>query len=172
MLTLQTTRLDLVACTEQVARAAGGGKRQLESLIGVPVAEAWLDDEGRNLLTYYAHWLTADASRLGWGLWLIILREQRVMIGTAGFKGHPDHAGKIEIGYGIDAAYRRQGYTSEAAQALINWAFNDDQVNFIIAECLTTNIGSMRVLEKLGMTRLNVTGAYFNWRLDRPDANT
>lgn len=171
MLTLQTTRLDLVACTQQVARAAGGGKRQLESLIGVPVAQAWLEEEGRNLLSYYAHWLSADASGAGWGLWLIIPREKRVMIGTAGFKGQPDYAGKIEIGYGIDAEYRRQGYTSEAAQALINWAFNNDQVNIITAECLTNNIGSMRVLEKLGMTRLNITGAYLNWRLERPQAD-
>ncbi|MDX2162422.1 MAG: GNAT family N-acetyltransferase [bacterium] len=169
MLTLQTERLDLVACPEQVARAAFGGTRQLETLVGAKIAREWLDDEGRGLLNYYWHMISADPTNLGYGLWMIIHRTDKVMFGTAGFKGKPNSAGIIEIGYGIDKAYRRQGYTFEAAHALVNWGFAQPNVTAVTADCLTTNLGSIRVLEKLGMARTGLVGSYLQWRLEKPE---
>lgn len=167
MLTLQTERLILVACPEQVAKAAYAGKRQLETLIGAKIAETWLEDEGRGLLNYYWYMISRDPSALGYGLWMIIHRADQVMFGTAGYKGRPDSTGMIEIGYGIDAAYRRQGYTFEAARALIDWGFAQPGITRVTADCLTNNLGSIRVLEKLGMTRTGVAGAYIQWRMDK-----
>ena len=167
MLTLQTERLDLIACPERVAKGALGGARQLETLVGAKIARDWLEDEGRGLLRYYWHFIQTDPSAMGYGLWLITHRTDRVMFGTAGFKGKPDADGVIEIGYGIDKTYRRQGYTYEAAKALVEWAFTQEGVRTVIAECLHYNLGSIRVLEKLGMTRLGETGSYINWRLDK-----
>lgn len=168
MLTLQTERLDLVACPEQVAHAAYSGLRQLETLIGAKIATEWLEDEGRGLLNYYWHMINNDATALGYGLWLIIHRADKTMFGTAGFKGKPDANGMIEIGYGIDKHYRRQGYTFEAASALVQWGFAQPGVSLITADCLTTNLGSIRVLEKLGMERTGLIGSYIQWRLEKP----
>lgn len=168
MFTLQTERLTLTACSEKIAKAAYGGKRQLEVLVGAKIAEKWLEDEGRGLLNYYWYMISRDNNLIGYGLWLIIHRADQVMIGTAGFKGKPDENGSIEIGYGIDVAYRRQGYTYEAARALIEWGFAQPNVNQITADCLTTNLGSIRVLEKLGMTRTGMAGSYIQWKLGKP----
>ncbi len=170
MLRLQTDRLDLVAGSEQAAQAAKGGIRQLESIIGVKVAQPWFEEEGSALMTYYAYLITANPNMIGYGLWLIIERADKTMIGTAGFKGLPDDNGMIEIGYGIDAHYRRQGYTFEAARALIDWAFTQPGVRVVTAECLTNNLGSIRVLEKLGMERTGIVGSYIKWRLPKPEA--
>jgi len=167
MLTLETERLILTACPEQVAKAAYAGKRQLEVLVGAKIAEKWLEDEGRGLLNYYWYMVSRDTDLMGYGLWLIVHRADQMMIGTAGFKGKPDENGGIEIGYGIDAAYRRQGYTYEAARALIDWGFAQSGVTRVTADCLTTNHGSIRVLEKLGMTRTGMAGSYIQWRLDK-----
>jgi ribosomal-protein-alanine N-acetyltransferase len=38
----------------------------------------------------------------------------------------------------------------------------------VIAECLPDNVGSIRVLEKLGMQRTGIEGMYIKWKLDKP----
>jgi RimJ/RimL family protein N-acetyltransferase len=52
----------------------------------------------------------------------------------------------------IDAAHRGKGYAGEAAQALINYAFNDMHLIRIIATTDFDNHASQRVMQKLGMT--------------------
>lgn len=168
MLRLSTPRLELFPCPPAVARIAYGTRRQLETVLSAPVAADWLDSDGRGLMAYYAQWLQIDPSLLGWGLWLIQHRESGVIFGSAGFKGKPNDAGIIEIGYGVSAQFRRQGYTYETATALIGWAWQHPDVHAVIAECLVDNIGSIGVLEKLGMTRNGMQGTYQLWRLDRP----
>jgi len=95
--------------------------------------------------------------------------EQRyqLVFGSAGFKGKPDEDGEIEIGYGISPHYRRQGYTFEAASALKDWAFAHPEVRQLNAECLPDNVGSARILQKLGMTNLGIRGGYIRWKLRR-----
>jgi ribosomal-protein-alanine N-acetyltransferase len=162
-----TQRLTLTACPLQVARAANGGKRQLETLIGAHLDDEWLDEDGRGLLSYYDYQLREDPTMLGWGLWLIMHNADRMVFGSAGFKGKPDENGKVEIGYGISPSYRRQGYTFEAAQGLVTWGFQHPEVQHITAECLPENTGSKRILEKLGMTNLGIQGGYLKWTLER-----
>lgn len=59
-----------------------------------------------------------------WGSdWSIRLTDGPV-IGGIGFKGAPDAGGVIEIGYGIDDAYRRQGYATEAVAGMVKWALH------------------------------------------------
>ncbi|MEP7292515.1 MAG: GNAT family N-acetyltransferase [Chloroflexota bacterium] len=162
-----TERLTLTACPLQVARAASGGKRQLETLIGAHVDDQWLDEDGRGLLSYYDYQLRDDPTLMGWGLWLIMHTANRVVFGSVGFKGKPDEEGEVEIGYGISPDFRRQGYTFEAAQGLVAWGFAHPEVTRLNAECLPSNIGSKRILEKLGMTNLGIRGGYLKWKLSR-----
>ncbi|MDZ4764030.1 MAG: GNAT family N-acetyltransferase [Chloroflexota bacterium] len=162
---LRSARLILMPCPPQVANSAYGGLRQLESLVGARFATDWLDNDGRSLLGYYAHQINHDPTLLGWGLWLIQHAEDRIVIGSAGFKGKPDETGMIEIGYGISQSYRRQGYTFEAARALVDWAFARPDVRRLTAEALYHNVASLRILEKLGMTRTGRMGDYIKWEL-------
>lgn len=164
---LETERLVLKVCPPQAARVALGGRRQLESLLGVRLADHWLTPEVQGLLGYYGMMLEQDPSHSGWGLWLMTLRAEPVIFGSIGYKGKPNQDGMVEIGYGIAEGYRRQGYTSEAARALVAWAFTHPIVKTITAECLTDNIASIRVLEKLGMQRTGEVSGYLKWKLTR-----
>ena len=58
---------------------------------------------------------------------------------------------EVGLFWAIDAAYRRQGYASEAAQALIDFAFNEMRLGRIIATTETDNLASQAVMRKLGM---------------------
>jgi len=102
--------------------------------------------------------------------WLMVLKENQSGIGLLGYKGVPDYRGKVEIGYGIDPAYQNQGYTTEAVNRLIQWAFKDSRCQRITAPgTRKDNPASNRILEKVGMKIYQETTDAYSWALDRPD---
>jgi len=54
------------------------------------------------------------------------------------------------LGYCLAEAAWGQGYATEAARALLQWAFDTLDLNRVQAEADTRNVASARVLEKLG----------------------
>ncbi len=65
---------------------------------------------------------------------------------------NPDHR-SASLGYCLDRAAWGQGYATEAAGALVQWAFDTLDLNRVQAETDTRNAASARVLEKLGFVR-------------------
>ncbi len=57
------------------------------------------------------------------------------------------------LGYCLDDAAWGQGYATEAAGAVLAWAFDTLDLNRVQAETDTRNAASARVLEKLGFKR-------------------
>ena len=57
------------------------------------------------------------------------------------------------LGYCLDDAAWGHGYATEAAHALLGWAFDTLDLNRVQAETDTRNAASARVLEKLGFER-------------------
>lgn len=80
--------------------------------------------------------------------WSILLKSDGALIGDIGFKG-PQKRGTVEWGYGLEEAYQGQGYMTEAARMLLDWAFSQPDVYAVEAETLSNNAASQRVLEKL-----------------------
>lgn len=58
-----------------------------------------------------------------------------------------------ELGYVLDAAMWGHGYATEAARAVLRWAFDTLDLNRVQAETDTRNVASARVLEKIGFVR-------------------
>ncbi|NDI35566.1 GNAT family N-acetyltransferase [Chengkuizengella sediminis] len=84
--------------------------------------------------------------------WGIEHKQDQKLIGGCGFVyWNPDH-GRTEIGYSISRSYWNQGLITEASQALIKFAFDKMKVNRVEARCNVENVGSERVMQKLGMT--------------------
>lgn len=171
MLRVETPRLTLLACPAAAARAAYRGQRQLESVLGVRVNRDWPGPEIRGFLPVYARQVEAAPALVGWGIWLIIHTADRELIGDVGFKGRPDAQGRVDIGYGIVPARRRQGYAFEAAFGLRDWAFAQPGVERVTGDCWPQNTASARILEKLGMRCLGLSdGGLQLWAMDRPTA--
>jgi RimJ/RimL family protein N-acetyltransferase len=57
------------------------------------------------------------------------------------------------LGYCLDPVMWGHGYATEAAHALLTWAFDTLDLNRVQAEADTRNAASARVLEKLGFVR-------------------
>lgn len=88
----------------------------------------------------------------GWGLWAVIHRADRALIGYCGLL-HQSIAGvpEIEVGYRLHPTYWRCGLATEAAIAVRDYAFEILQVSRLIAIIQPENVRSIRVAEKLGM---------------------
>ncbi|HYH33665.1 MAG TPA: GNAT family N-acetyltransferase, partial [Nocardioides sp.] len=65
---------------------------------------------------------------------------------------NPDHR-SASLGYCLDDAAWGQGYATEAARAVLQWAFDTLDLNRVQAEVDTRNAPSARVLAKLGFVR-------------------
>ena len=72
----------------------------------------------------------------------------------------------VEIGYGVDKAFRGRGLATEAVGALVDWGREREDVGAILAETLTANLPSRRVLEKCGFRRCGESTDALFWRVD------
>lgn len=103
--------------------------------------EEWIS---RNLRRYREH---------GYGLWAMVLKETREMIGDCGITIQDvDGVGETEIGYHVRRDYWRQGLATEAARACRDYGFARLASERIISLIRPENLASRRVAEKNGMT--------------------
>jgi RimJ/RimL family protein N-acetyltransferase len=64
-----------------------------------------------------------------------------------------EQTGEWEIGWSIEPDSWGRGYATEAARAVVGFAFGECKAHRISAFCAVDNAASVRVMEKLGMTR-------------------
>jgi len=84
---------------------------------------------------WYLELLQQDDA-IGWRLWYVIVPQKELQLaGTVGFKGKP-RDGSCEIGYTLLPGFEGFGYATEAAQRLIEWAFQHPGVEQLTAETL------------------------------------
>jgi RimJ/RimL family protein N-acetyltransferase len=101
----------------------------------------------------------------------VVRTGDRAVVGSCGFK-HPPCAGVVELGYGIAPACRRQGFARQAVQALLQRAFDGDQVDAVLAQVNPDNLASTRVVQSLGFQplgrRVDEDGeTLVQWRMQR-----
>jgi RimJ/RimL family protein N-acetyltransferase len=101
-----------------------------------------------------AQTIAAAPEPLGPFLAYAIVRESDGRaIGDAGFHGPPSAEGEVEIGYALVPRARGMGLARESVELLIAWAQSQPGVRAITARVERDNVGSERLLERLGFTR-------------------
>lgn len=83
---------------------------------------------------------------------LAIERDGRV-IGSIRMDLQGEDGSEADIGYTLSADHWRQGVASEAAAAMLRAAFATLGLHRVWATCDVENVGSFRVMEKLGLRR-------------------
>ncbi len=84
--------------------------------------------------------------------WAVIDRESRRMIGTCGFTKIDIPNRSAEIGYVINPGFGGNGFATEAARCILNFAFCELGLHRVEARFMEGNEASRRVMEKLGMS--------------------
>jgi RimJ/RimL family protein N-acetyltransferase len=112
---------------------------------GVQTKE-WVDTWIRTCLErYYQTW--------GFGPYAVVERQSQAVIGYCGLFFFPDINGQpeVEIGYRLARSAWGQGYATEAARAVRDFAFDCLGMQRLIAIIDPSNTASIRVAEKIGM---------------------
>ncbi|MGE6257984.1 GNAT family N-acetyltransferase [Heyndrickxia sporothermodurans] len=83
----------------------------------------------------------------------IIFKETDCFIGFCGLGPYDLNPAKIEIYYGLNKDFRGKGLATEAAKALLDFGFSNLKLDEIVTTVFPQNVPSVRVLEKIGMTK-------------------
>lgn len=101
-------------------------------------AEAWIKSHQENF-------------ELGKFVNFAITRRDEILLGSISLGLQPEHD-LAEMGYWLGQVYWGQGYTTEAARAVLCYGFETLKLNRIYARHFKTNPASGRVMHKIGMT--------------------
>lgn len=102
-----------------------------------------------------ALWIGTHQAQLerGEGVHFAVTRQRgEQLVGAVGLGLSLEHR-RAELGYWIGVPFWGQGYATEAAQAVVAYAFRQLGLLRIVATHFARNPASGRVMQKLGMTR-------------------
>ena len=150
---IHSERLELVPATVDLLSAALEGPSALEIALHTRVPPTWPPEFlDRPALEFTRDRLIETPGDREWWMYFVVLpaADERILIGSAGYKGPPTEEGTVEVGYGIVTDHRRHGYASEATRGLVARAFRLPEVRRVIAETLPELTPSIGVLRKCG----------------------
>jgi len=87
--------------------------------------------------------------------WAITLNDKNILVGTICLFGFSDENDKCEIGYELLTNFQGQGIMKEAAEKVIDYAFNTIQIQKIEAFLHRDNQSSIKLLEKFSFRNSN-----------------
>ena len=162
---LTTERLELEPLPARAAALLSENRDEASRILGATLPVEWPHPVLLDVLRLRPP-LSPEAERFG--VWVMIERDGRSVVGDIGFKGPPDEAGTIEIGYSVIPDRRRRGYATEAAEALTGSALSQPRVRDVVATCDAGNLPSIRTLERVGFSRVAEASGEIRWRHGRP----
>ena len=164
---INTARLLIVPLPVDVFGLLLKSVSRMENALGlIPSGEILEEHTQQAMQTLYRQAVERQDVFWWYTNWQIILKNQKLSIGSACFMSAPDESRAVEVGYGVNAAFRENGYMTEALAALSQWALQQPHVQRLIAETENSNQASHRVLQKVGYTQSRESENSLYWRLE------
>jgi [ribosomal protein S5]-alanine N-acetyltransferase len=156
---IRTARVELVSMSMPfmlllLARDLDGAASEIGA--SVPVD---LPDQLDNFLQFRIADLEVDPTAQPWLGRAIVITEPdgtRRIVGSAGFHAPPDTGGRVEVGYRVEPAYRRQGIATEVVRALFDWAAREHGVRKFRASVSPNNVPSLAIIRGFGFHQTGV----------------
>ncbi len=103
----------------------------------------------------WIQWNIENYDKYGFGLWAVVLKETGKMIGDCGITIQNIDGDLLpEIGYRIHKNYWRNGFGSEAARAVRDWAFENTEYDRLYSYMKYTNVASYSTASAIGMKKV------------------
>ena len=127
-------------------------------LLNTPAVMRWLGGvQPRDVIAAKHQAARESFAREGFGFMILEERATGEFVGHCGMRRlhHPlaPNPGDHEIGWLVREDRWRMGYAFEAMRAVRDWGFAEHGAPHIVALTCQPNVGSWRLMEKLGMTR-------------------
>ena len=113
---------------------------------------ASIEGSERNLQTSIAEIHAAHRTKY---FFAILERKSEQFVGAIGLllRPEPKQNSRGNLGYFINKPFWGKGYTTEAAKAVLHFAFEDLGLHKVTTGCLRENAGSEAVMKKCGMIK-------------------
>ena len=157
---IESARLRLISMTPSfLAASLRCDLATATALLGGTIPPDWLQDQW--LMRLRLDQLTAAPALQPWLLRAVVLRHDGAMIGHIGFHTAPGAAylrpwapDGVEFGYTIFPPFRRHGYATEAADALMRWAHRTYAVPRFVMTISPENVPSRRIATHFGFQQV------------------
>jgi len=148
---VSSDRLDLLPMSLELMEAlARGDLKSAQRMVGYRIPADW-PQVMESVLRFRIPLARSHPEAQPLLLLAIVLRaDPEVVVGRLGFHGPVDDDGRLEIGYEVFPAYRRQGYAREAVIAMFQWAQGDPAVLLFRASVSPENVPSLNLVKGLG----------------------
>jgi ribosomal-protein-alanine N-acetyltransferase len=152
-LQIETTRLILRPFTEADAAAASYNSKQ--PTVAYFMSDMILNTEEDAL--NWINWLNNEKfnTSIPCVVLAVTLKSSAKCIGLVGVAPKHELDNEIEILFEIADEYQNQGYATEAAKAMIWWAFEKAKQDVLSAIVKPGNKASRRVIDKLGFVQID-----------------
>ncbi|MFD1735682.1 GNAT family N-acetyltransferase [Bacillus salitolerans] len=161
-----TERLLLVPCSLDLTKSLALHRRELEKRSPIKIPTGWPSSHLIGMLPYYIEKLETDETEYGWGIWMMILYEEKKIVGDIMMKGKPTEDGVVEFSYNLVKDIRDSSIAFEAIEAMIEWLSEAHQVKTILTECDMNDEKAILLLDKLGMKCTVKDGNFLYWELN------
>lgn len=135
------------------------GDARVTRLIGGPFSQRWIEDRLALEISTQAGY--------GFQYWPLFRLSDDAHVGCAGLRPVSGSEGVLELGFHLRTAYWGQGFATEAAWAVITYAFTTAAAGELVAGHHPRNYASHRVLERLGFRHTH-DESYAPTGLDHP----
>jgi ribosomal-protein-alanine N-acetyltransferase len=155
-------------------QAAIEGARAFTELTGLDVPKGW--PEKAAMFEYAVGQLLLHPRDIDWWVYFFLDASGR-LVGSGGYHGPPAD-GSVEIGYEIAREFRQHGLGTAAVVELVAKAFENSDVQEVIAKTEMKTNPSVKILERIGFRCI---GTFYDdgyeenqwdWRLDRARFST
>jgi len=120
----------------------------------VELSPFFVEPANANTWRYRSRQLAATPGDASWITRVIYDPTRRLAVGQSGYHGPPDDTGMVEVGYAVDAAYRRQGYARAALTALLERARIEPAVTVVRATISPDNLPSRALIAQFGFVEV------------------
>lgn len=93
----------------------------------------------------------------GWGMWALEEKSHGKLIGMCGLNNLSWEASftpAVEVGWRLATEYQGKGYARESAERALRFAFDDLQLDRVVAFTVPENCNSWGLMLRLGMTQI------------------
>jgi [ribosomal protein S5]-alanine N-acetyltransferase len=144
---IATRRLDLYCLTAEELQSKDLSGLSFENPHGVYSGE---DLPRTNRLAD----VQANPENIKWYYRMIVDRERNVAVGSVSFHAAPDERGMVEIGIGVAAPERGNGFASEALTGMWDWAATQPDVKFLRYTVSPDNLESIAIIRNFGFPQV------------------
>lgn len=169
LIEILTNRLMIIPCSLDIAKSLVFHRKELDKQSPIEFPICWPSAFVKGFLPLYIENLESKEKKNDCGLWLIILYEEKRIIGDILMQGKPSKEGMVELCYHVDEKQVDETIAFEAVDAFIDWLTYQKFVTKVVMECEVEQERSIRLFEKLGMLCTEKEGRFLMWEIQKKD---